>query len=223
MDLKQYKQHIRDQLLHGVKNQIEIDKRIQDGVKLKGKGIKPKQTEDLDIFSDLPIRARKPGGLLNPKLAKKVRELQKSAIPTINMDDDNEEIHGGKFNFVKSISHATKDIGNVAKTASKAVVNEVIKQGSKEAGKAIVESAKTTAKGFMASAPELATAGEVAGETVAENPELVLLAAGMKKKRTRRVSEKEMNRHKLIRQLMDKYDISLCEASKIIKQKNLKY
>ena len=75
----------------------------------------------------------------------------------------------------------------------------------------------------MASAPELATAGEVAGETVAENPELVLLAAGMKKKRTRRVSEKEMNRHKLIRQLMDKYDISLCEASKIIKQKNLKY
>ena len=142
---------------------------MQDGVKLKGKGMKPKQTEDLDIFSDLPIRARKPGGLLNPKLAKKVRELQKSAIPTINMDDYNEEIHGGKFNFVKSISHATKDIGNVAKTASKEVVNEVIKQGSKEAGKAIVESAKTTAKGFMASAPELAAAGEVAGDFPASN------------------------------------------------------
>ena len=46
MDLKQYKQHIRDQLLHGVKNQIEIDKRMQDGVKLKGKGMKPKQTEE---------------------------------------------------------------------------------------------------------------------------------------------------------------------------------
>jgi hypothetical protein len=167
MDLKQYKQHIRDQLLHGVKNQIEIDKRIQDGVKLKDKGIKPKQTEDLDIFSDreahqsvglydLPIRARKPKALLNPKLATKERKLQKSAIPTINMDNSDEEVHGGKFNFVKSISHATKDIGNVAKTASKAVVNEVIKQGSKEAGKAIVESAKTTAKGFIASAPELA-------------------------------------------------------------------
>lgn len=59
---------------------------------------------------------------------------------------------------------------------------------------------------------------------IAEEAAPLLLAAGMKKqKRTRVVSQKEANRHALIRKLMQKHGCTLAEASSHIKENNLAY
>lgn len=53
---------------------------------------------------------------------------------------------------------------------------------------------------------------------------LMLMAAGMKKpKCTRRVSEKEANRHALVRKLMKQHGCTLGKAWKHIKEENLSY
>jgi hypothetical protein len=76
-------------------------------------------------------------------------------------------------------------------------------------------------KSMLSSAPVI---GEEAGMAVAENPELLMLAAGMKKvKKTRIVSEKEKRRHVLVKKIMQKQGVSLPEASNFIKSNNIKY
>lgn len=68
------------------------------------------------------------------------------------------------------------------------------------------------------------SSAEAAAPELAEEAPLMMMAAGMKKpKRTRQVSEKEKNRHALIRQLMNKHGCTLAEASKHIKEINLSY
>ncbi len=70
----------------------------------------------------------------------------------------------------------------------------------------------------------LVSGAETALPVAEEVAPLALLAAGMKKpRRTRQVSQKEANRHALIRKLMQQHGCSLAEASKYIKEKNLAY
>jgi hypothetical protein len=128
-------------------------------------------------------------------------------------DNDNHEFHGGRFNFIKSMKH----LGNSMKNEGVKLGKDALKTGI-DAGKQIAKSklknyAMDAAKGLVAASPEMEEAAP-----------LLLMAAGMKKPRKKReVSQREKNRHELIRMLMKKYDCSLAEASKHIKEKNLKY
>ncbi|RZK47908.1 MAG: hypothetical protein EOO99_11980 [Pedobacter sp.] len=236
MDLKKYKENIRNQLLNGVRAQMKKDEMMAQGnFKSTSKMTLPKQKPVLtDInfepdyygedFSDndaiaerfSDIKITKPRGvkkpLINKRLAMKERELSTPKVPTVIMggsiecdDDDDCEIVGGKFNFVKSISKFGKDMG-------KTINNEVIKQGSKEIVKSGMNFAKDGIKNFM----------KVAPEAEAEAP-MMLMAAGVKKKRTRKMGQRELNRQKLIREIMIKYSVTLPEASKLIKENNLSY
>lgn len=124
----------------------------------------------------------------------------------------------------KSLKHIGKSIGNDLGKGAKIVKDTAIKTGAtmagKEAGTYLYNGLKEAGKTAMEYAPEIA---EDAGMTVAENPELLLMAAGMEKvkkeKRPRKVSDKEKRRHALVSKLMSKHNISLPEASQLIKSK----
>jgi hypothetical protein len=131
-----------------------------------------------------------------------------------------EPMEGGKFNFMKSMKHFGKDLGNTAKEVGHAVKKSGIQAVAKEVANEGVKFAKNNI-GKLAS-----TAEEMAPEalTVAEEGAPLLLAGGIKKpKRTRNVSQKEANRHALIRKLMQKHGCTLAEASKHIKENKLAY
>ena len=123
-------------------------------------------------------------------------------------------VHGGKFHFAKGLKKFGHDLGDGLKKARfSAVSKEVADQGIKFAKKNIGK-LMTGAKEVLAEALPVAE----------EAAPLMLMAAGMKKpKRTRRVSEKEANRHALVRKLMKQHGCTLGEASKHIKEKNLSY
>jgi hypothetical protein len=111
---------------------------------------------------------------------------------------------GGKIHFAKSMKKFGKSLGNTVGNIAKQGVNELKQEG--------INQLKDYGRQMLTEAPEML-------ETEAP----MLLAAGIKQKRTRKVSQKESNRHALIRQLMSKHKCSLAEASKHIKQNNLKY
>ena len=60
-------------------------------------------------------------------------------------------------------------------------------------------------------------------EYVKNEAPMMLMAGGVKQKRTRTVSAKEAGRHRLIKELMQKHKCTLAEASSHIKQNQLKY
>jgi hypothetical protein len=130
---------------------------------------------------------------------------------TMNVINDN--LVGGKFNFVKSMKHIGHDVTNGVAKVGTDVAKGVVKSGVKQLTDVATNAVKS---GLATYAPEIATGLEEASP--------LLLAAGMKKpKRTRKVSQKEMNRHALIRKLMKDHGVTLSEASKHIKAQNLKY
>ena len=140
-------------------------------------------------------------------------------------DVDTDDMIGGKFHFVKSLKSAGKSIGKDAVKVANTTKNVALKTGAslagKEAGTYIYNGLKEAGQSAMQYAPEI---GEEAGMTVAENPELLMMAAGMKKpKQKRQLSQKQLNRNKLVKALMDKHGISLPEASKYVKDHNLNY
>jgi hypothetical protein len=160
----------------------------------------------------------------SPGLCQKcLRRLDKQSVPIQNMggdisdeSDESDIEEGGKIHFMKSfkkLGDVVKNTGSeIADTAKKAGLNAVSKEVANQATSAV----KSLAKNAMTYAPEI--------ELGAEESAPLLLAAGMKKPRKRReVSQKEKNRHALIRSLMNKHGVSLAEASKHIKQNNLKY
>ncbi len=145
MDLKKYKENIRNQLLNGVREQMKKDEMLAQGkLQSSSRKVLPKPEPVLvdasnepdyygedysdndamaEIFSNVRIskpRAKKP--LINQQLAKKERALSKPAIPTVIMDGSDDEddeqmpVVGGKFNFVKSISKFGKDMGKTINT-----------------------------------------------------------------------------------------------------------
>eukprot|EP00981_Chlorochromonas_danica_P013029 scaffold5684_cov217-Ochromonas_danica.AAC.2 len=126
--------------------------------------------------------------------------------------DDDEEVNGGRFNFIKSMKHLGHEIAHGVKKAG-------IQKLSKEIADVGVNQLKKIGTNLLSSAETVAP--EVAEEGAEVAP--LALAAGMKKKRTRRLSQREMNRHALIRKLMAKYGCTLAEASRYIKENNLQY
>jgi hypothetical protein len=125
-------------------------------------------------------------------------------------------VNGGKFNFVKSIKHLGHDLGDGLKKAgisavSKEVANEGVKYAKKNIGK------------LMSSAQQVLPEALPVAEEVAETAPLLLAAGEKRPKRTRKISQKEANRHALIRKLMKQHNCTLAEASKHIKEVNLQY
>jgi hypothetical protein len=148
---------------------------------------------------------------MGSKIASDVGKKVSDKIVSSATDAINQQLVGGKmhkFNFVKSMKH----IGSALKVGTD-VAKNVVKSGVKQLTDAGVNAIKS---GLETYAP---TIGMDAVETAP-----LLLAAGMKKpKRARKVSQREMNRHALIRKLMNDHGCSLAEASKHIKQNSLDY
>ena len=204
-ELKRYKKQIKDELMNGLHTQMHSQNKVQGGG--PGPGIP---------------------GIGGAKKTKKIRKgvcsMCQQLCPSCNGnhdsdsdDSNNEIIGGGGKGFVRSmkklghsISHnkivkgAVKGVVKTGKKVGTAVVNEAKKEGTKY----VVNGLKDMAMG--------------ATTAVAANPELLLLAAGMKKPKQKRVlSEKQKRRHELIRELMKENHCSLAEASSYIKQHNL--
>jgi hypothetical protein len=243
MDLKRYRKQIQNELLSNIQNNIIKNKAIQEGnykPKIKGSGslsgkvltnmdiqpsnygygkLKPLHLDfDNSIYNDSMVNTEGRLKQLKNKDAGKIRKMNKNNLGLI--DDDN-DITGGKINFVKSFKKVGKTLGkdakNLGKTIKKQTINTVGGLAGKEAGQAIYSGLKNVGSKMMLGAEEAAPILEEGAIDAAP-----LLLAG-KVKRTRKISQKEENRHKLIRQLMNKHNISLIEASKYIKSHNLKY
>lgn len=141
-----------------------------------------------------------------------VRKTMKKAKAVA--EDAEDEVHGGKFNFVKSMKHFGKDFGHAMK---KAGINEATKVIAQEGVKFAKNNIGKLVQGAEEVLPEALPVAEEVGP-------MALLAAGMKKpKRTRKVSDKEKRRHALVRKLMQEHHCSLAEASKYIKEENIEY
>jgi hypothetical protein len=201
-ELKRYKKQIKDELMNGLHNQADIQRRVESG-----------------------------GAIPRTKAVKKVRKgicsMCQRLCPSCSgggHDSDNDsdggnEIIGGNRHaglvktFKKmghSISHnkLVKGVGKELLHTGKAVGTAVVNEAKKEGTKYALNGLKDLALG--------------ATETVATNPELLLLAAGVKKPKQKRApSEKQKRRHSLIRELMKEHHCSLAEASSHIKQHNL--
>ena len=238
MELKQYKVKIRNQLLHGLDAQARKEKAIEEGDYVsKGGSIKvphykiPKGDFDellrkmtlhqgptvsmpshvttghnLNGGSMTDYDSDEEGGSIVPKkivrkAMKKIKAIEDEAVDSVN---------GGKVHFMKSMKKFGSDFGTSLRKA-----------GIQEATKTIAQEGVKFAKNNIGS---LMSGVETALPVAEEVAPLALMAAGMKKpRRTRQVSQKEANRHALIRKLMQQHGCSLAEASKYIKEKNLAY
>jgi hypothetical protein len=226
-DIQKYRQMIGKKLIDQVDKQVAVDRKLIDRKKSKD--------------SDFAIK---------PNVKKIVAQYNSDSDSDSDSDINLKAIAGGKFNFIKSIKNASKEpktvenvskggkihIGKSLKNIGHSIVKDVskgatiikdtaIKTGAnmagKEAGEYLYNGLKEAGKSMLSSAPVI---GEEAGMAVAENPELLMLAAGMEKvKKTRIVSEKEKRRHVLVKKIMKKQGVSLPEASNFIKSNNIKY
>ena len=220
MNLQQYKNNIKNKLLAGLNNQSMIDNKIKNdrkpmksistndysGGSLKSKGFVAKEHVLPSISFDPSYYGEDEDDkdLLENMYSKNNLNKLEDKIPK----KTNKKITGGKINIGKDLH----DIGTTFAKAGASVLG-------KEAGTSIVKGIKSFGSSVAEEAP---IAGE---EALAVAPEATLLAAGMNKKpkRNRTISEKEKKRHQLIRQLMQKHNINLSQASKFIKSKNIKY
>ncbi len=199
MDLKQYKEMIKNQILDDVRKQIAKEHKIATGTYT---------TKHVPQYEDIAKH-------IPQKMTKKTtkKTTKKVAIPPPSeedSEDDNElEEQGGKVHFLKHMKGFGRSVAKFGKKAGRTISNEVIKQGSQQLGKMALEGAKD----FMTYAP-----------VVAEDALPLLLAGGMKKpKRKRLLSDKEKRRHALVRKVMKEHGCSLPQASKHIKENNLTY
>jgi len=242
LDLSKYRQHIAQRLTANAYHQAQIDEKIANGENIEGGKIKmPKFLKDVgnEIVKDVKSTAKTAGkemlkqGVNNLKNDIK-QGVMNSAVEGGKMEymddikksaDKMEEVKGGKF----SLGKVFKSVGNDIKKGANEIKNTAIKTGAqklgKEAGEYVYNGVKEAGKKFMEATPEMEMGAEEAGMTVAENPELLMVAAGMEKpkKRTRTVTDEQKRRSAKVRELMHKHGISLPEASKYIKQNNIKY
>lgn len=228
LDLMKYRQMIAKRLQDNVRKQSEVDKHIETGGFCDSDSESSINIDDIragrfNFAQGVKYAKKESSPLVKPP--RKIVKKKLADIIEIKANNNNDHIpEGGKFHFVKSLNKAVKSIGNEGakdlKTGANLVKQEVIKQGAKEAGQYLYSGMKEAGKDFMTYAPEVA---EGAATTAAENPELMLLAAGMKEKKPRKkrnLSESEKQRHSLIKQYMQKYGVSLPEASSMLKKKN---
>ena len=242
MELKRYNQKIRDQLMGDVHAQVHKENQMCNGTYRAGSfAQRGKQLDDqydelirrLQTYHGPKISLKNHidsgydchpasyidvhphddlGGSIRKKKAYKKHKDDSS-------DDDSDGMRGGKFNFIKALSHVGKEVVHVGKAVGSDAFNDVKKaativaksQLDKQAAKAINYGTKTFMSTATAALPEVAE----------EAAPLALAAAGMK--RTRKISAKEANRHALIRKLMQKHHCTMAEASKHIKENNIPY
>lgn len=245
MDLQTYQKNIKNKLMKGLEKKIKIDRKLEDGVAtvrlpknipsedkfskmFKGKNIENKMRKMIKSkvpkidFGGTPVTVDYDFGMENqksvPKITSRKPSKQYYAEPSSDTDEDEDEdsdmeVTGGKFNFIKSMKHLGRDIAH-----------SVRKAGIQKIGKEIADVGVNQLKKIGTNL--LSTAETVAPEVAEEGAEVAPLAvaAGMKKPRKKRVaSQKEKNRHELIRQLMKEYGCTLPEASRYIKENNLRY
>jgi xanthosine utilization system XapX-like protein len=171
------------------------------------------KVEQIMEASPIP-KARKPRVKRTPKAKVDTLEPIVETGGDIEHHEDEGEIVGGKFNLGKSLKKVGKSVANgvkkVGSIAASPLIGATAGVVGKYAGEQLVNGLKSMGTNALAAALEI-------GETA-------LMAAGMnKQKKTRSLSQKEKNRHQLVKQLMAKHNISLPEASKMIKARNLKY
>ena len=203
-DLKRYKKQIKDELMNGLHSQMHSEKTIQSGG---------------SAAIDVPHAKMK-------KIRKGVCSMCKKLCPSCNAshdsdsdndDSENEIIGGGSKSFVHSMKKLGHSISH--NKIVKGAVKGIVKTG-KQVGTAVANEAKKEGTKFVVNGLKDMAMG--ATGAVATNPELLLLAAGVKKPKQKRVlSEKQKRRHALIRELMKENHCSLAEASSHIKQHNL--
>jgi hypothetical protein len=142
------------------------------------------------------------------------RKPMETIDSNFNSDDDDErEVKGGKFHFAKSMKSFGKSVGNTASELGSATKKAGIQIAAKEIATEGIKQIKNYGSQMMS------TGAEVLPEALP----VEVLAAGIKQRRRRIISPKEANRHALIRNLMNKYNCTLAEASKHIKENNLNY
>lgn len=222
MDLIKYRQMIGKKLRDQIDNNVQVDRKMAQGANANNN---VRMKNDSDSESELDLKAIQ-GGKFNF-----IKDIKKAGKSIGNQANVNVAVSGGKVNVGKALKHLGnsigKDIGKGVKVFKDTAISTGANLAGKEAGEYLYSGLKDAGKSIMNYAPEI---GEEAGMAVAENPELLLMAAGMEKvkkekkeKRPRTVSEKEKRRHALVSKLMIKYNMSLPEASKLIKSKNLQY
>lgn len=238
LDLLKYRQMIGQKLRDQADKKVQIDKKVERGKLNNSVCLKPNMKpnikqmvdneSDSDSGSESDIDLKDiAGGKFN--FIKSVKKAGKSINDEIKPEAKVNVEEGGKFNLGKSFKKMGKSISKDVNTGAKIMKDTAIKTGAslagKEAGEYLYSGLKEAGKSVMNYAPEIA---EDAGVAVAENPELLLLAAGIAKKekkvkKTHKVSDKEKKRHALVSKLMKQHGISLPEASKLIKSKNINY
>jgi hypothetical protein len=220
MNLQQYKNNIKNKLIAGLNQQSMIDNKIKNDRKpmksissnnYSGGSLKPnKFVAKEHVLTSLSFD---PSYYGEDQHDKDLLENMYSKNNLNKLEDKtprktNKKITGGKLNIGKDLH----DVGMSFAKAGASIIG-------KETGTAIVNGIKNFGNSVASEAPVIGT------ETAEVAPEAMLLAAGMNKKpkRNRTISEKEKKRHQLIRQLMQKHNINLSQASKFIKSKNIKY
>lgn len=236
-----YRKKIQNELLSDIKSNIKKNKAIEEGnykPKFKGSGalsgkvlsnmdiqpsnygygkLKPTHLDyDNSLYNDNTVNTQGRLKQIRNKDASKIREMNKN-----DMREDDDDIVGGKIHFIKSFKKIGKTIGkdatNLGNTIKKQTINTVGGLAGKEAGQAIYGQLKNVGSKLLTGAETAAPFMEEGAIDAAP-----LLLAG-RVKRTRNLSQKEKNRHKLIRQLMNRHNMSLAEASAHIKNNNLNY
>lgn len=213
MDLKKYRENIRNELLQGVNQQA-----VKQTLMKTGNYAKKTTKKHVDLVEDEIKRVRQP-----------MKRAKPSAI-IYNSDSDGETsvesmpVIGGKMPGIKSLKKLGSDIVKGSKSAANDLASGtkkvVIATAAKELGTNIYSGLKSGAQSLMSEAPIAAEEALPVAEAAAP----LLLAAGVKKPRKKRVvSEKEQRRHALIRKLMQKHNCSLAEASNHIKKNNINY
>ena len=230
-NLKQYRKKISEKLIDDIKNKNLIDNNIQQGKKQVNK-MKKQTDKNIKLYED---KFEEPTQQKLNMIKRNVRRQTQRVNDYLESDDEgndteNENLYqGGKIHFLKSLKKVGKTMSKDLNTAGKTFKNTAIKTGAtlagQEAGTYLYNGLKTVGKTIANNAAafgeEALPIAEAYGPEIAE---AAVVAAGMKKpKQKRQQSQKQINRGLLIKKLMNKHNISLPEASQIIKANNLKY
>jgi len=213
MDLQQYKKMIQSQLMGAIHNQVHAEnENAQHGLYTRRNANQYKKVAS-KIIDGGAVRGKIPQvvGYDSPSSetsdSESDTDFDSDSSSDSDSDSDSDTEEGGKMHFIKHMKkmHLGKHIKNAVGHGVKALGKEALKEGSKLAVQG--------AKDFMTVAPEIA-------ETGAEYAPL-LLAAGMKS--GRKQTDKQQRRTVLVRKLMKKHNLSMCQASSYIKQHNIDY
>ncbi len=242
-----YQNEIQKHLLQNVKNQMRYDNRIKLGyapkdnkgleiVNVQGGGIRGSTSGKDHVKTDVSAGYTNTSSYGdNPHDFETMKDKFESddhhynrdydSDNGSNSDSDNEDVKGGKFNFVKSLKSVGKAVGEGAKFAGTELAKGIAKEGAKEAIKAGMKYMSSAGAEVASEAlPAMAEAAPVMAEAAP-----LLLAAGLKihkdgePKKKRTLSAKQQRRNVLVKKLMQEHHMSLIEASQYIKEHNLSF